>query len=130
MRAGASDLSTVAFERVVGTAECYMIPRSDGRLLIGATVDDVGFRTGPTPAGLAWLINAAVAVVPGVASLPILETWAGYRPGTPDDWLDLSDEAGSPDGALNPGDPSIVASAYTNSTISAVRPTTTTLYGS
>ena len=37
--------------------------------------------------------------------------------------------AGSPDGALNPGDPSIVASAYTNSTISAVRPTSTTFYG-
>jgi hypothetical protein len=36
--------------------------------------------------------------------------------------------AGSPDGALNPGDPSVVASAYTNSTVSAVRPTTTTLY--
>ncbi len=36
--------------------------------------------------------------------------------------------AGSPDGALNPGDPSVVASAYTNSTISAVRPATTTLY--
>lgn len=37
--------------------------------------------------------------------------------------------AGSPDGALNPGDPSIVASAYTNSTVSAVRPATTALYG-
>jgi hypothetical protein len=36
---------------------------------------------------------------------------------------------GSPDGALNPGDPSIVASAYTSSTISAVRPTTTALHG-
>ena len=37
--------------------------------------------------------------------------------------------AGSPDGALNPGDPSVVASAYTNSTVSAVRPASTTLYG-
>ncbi len=82
----ADGASAVAFERVVGTAECYMIPRSDGRLLIGATVEDVGFQMGPTPGGLAWLIDAATAVVPGVADLPILETWAGYRPGTPDDW--------------------------------------------
>lgn len=76
----------VAFECCVGTEACYMIPRSDGRLLIGATVEDVGFDGGPTPAGLAWLVDAASAVVPGIASLPVLETWAGYRPGTPDGW--------------------------------------------
>jgi glycine oxidase len=73
-------------ERVVGTEHCYMIPRSDGRVLVGATVEHVGFEPGPTPAGLAWLIEAAMAVLPGVGDLPILESWAGYRPGTPDDW--------------------------------------------
>jgi glycine oxidase len=77
---------TSTLERVVGTEHCYMIPRSDGRLLIGATVEHVGFQRGPTPAGLAWLIDAATAVLPAVGDLPILESWAGYRPGTPDDW--------------------------------------------
>jgi thiazole synthase len=61
-----------------------MIPRTDGRLLLGATVDDVGFAPGPTPAGIAWLVHEAVGVMPSIASLPIRETWAGYRPGTPD----------------------------------------------
>jgi glycine oxidase len=74
------------FERVVGTEECYMIPRSDGRLVIGATVEHVGFDAGPTPEGIAWLIDAARTVMPGIAALPLIETWAGYRPGTPDDW--------------------------------------------
>ena len=72
--------------RCVGTEHCYMIPRSDGRMLIGATVEQVGFEPGPTPAGLAWLVEASASVLPGIADLPILETWAGYRPGTPDDW--------------------------------------------
>jgi glycine/D-amino acid oxidase-like deaminating enzyme len=39
-------------ERVVYTADCYIIPREDGRLLVGATVEDVGFRKGATPRGI------------------------------------------------------------------------------
>lgn len=74
------------FECVVGTEACYMIPRSDGRLVIGATVEHVGFDAGPTPHGIAWLIECARAVMPGIAALPLIETWAGYRPGTPDGW--------------------------------------------
>ncbi|MEO5511275.1 MAG: glycine oxidase ThiO [Longimicrobiales bacterium] len=77
---------TPAFEPAVGSEVCYLIPRSDGRLLVGATVEDVGFEDGPTPEGIAWLLDAATAVVPAVASLPIIETWANFRPGTPDGW--------------------------------------------
>jgi glycine oxidase len=72
-------------ERVIYAADCYIIPRDDGRLLVGATMEDVGFRKGPTPRGIATLMDAAAAVVPVIADLPLVETWAGFRPATPDD---------------------------------------------
>ncbi|CAN5678385.1 glycine oxidase ThiO [soil metagenome] len=71
-------------ERVIVGDGCYIIPRDDGRLLVGATVEDVGFSSGPTPRGIASLMAAAVAAVPMIADLPLVETWAGFRPGTPD----------------------------------------------
>jgi glycine oxidase len=71
-------------QRVLYGDECYIIPRDDGRLLVGATVEDVGFRKGATPRGIGALISAASAMLPMVADLPLVETWAGFRPATPD----------------------------------------------
>lgn len=71
-------------QRVVLSRDCYIIPRDDGRLLVGATVEDVGFRKGPTPRGIAGLMAAAAAVIPLIPDLPLVETWAGFRPATPD----------------------------------------------
>jgi glycine oxidase len=71
-------------QRVLYGEDCYIIPREDGRLLVGATVEDVGFRKGATPRGLGMLIAAATAILPMIADLPLVETWAGFRPGTPD----------------------------------------------
>jgi glycine oxidase len=71
--------------RVVHGTGAYLIPREDGRVLIGATVEHVGYRKGPTPRGVASLIAAAARMVPLLADLPMVETWAGFRPGTPDD---------------------------------------------
>lgn len=71
--------------RVIVGPRCYLVPRQDGRTLVGATVEEVGFATGPTPAGIAALIDAAAALVPAIRDLPLVETWAGFRPGTPDD---------------------------------------------
>lgn len=73
-----------ALQRVVLSRGCYIIPREDGRLLAGATVEDVGFRKGPTPRGIAGLMSSAVAVLPIIQDLPLVETWAGFRPATPD----------------------------------------------
>lgn len=70
--------------RAIEGRHCYMIPRDSGRVLIGATVEEVGFRTGPTPAGIAAMLAAGLELVPGIADLPMTETWAGFRPGTPD----------------------------------------------
>ncbi|CAN5812333.1 glycine oxidase ThiO [soil metagenome] len=69
---------------VLYSRECYVIPRDDGRLLVGATVEDVGFRKGATLRGISGLMAAAMTLLPGIAELPLVETWAGFRPGTPD----------------------------------------------
>jgi glycine oxidase len=70
--------------RVVFSRHCYIIPRDDGRLLVGATMEDVGFRKGPTPRGIAGLMAAASVLIPLIEDLPLVETWAGFRPATPD----------------------------------------------
>lgn len=80
----ASRPSQPLLTRVIFSRGCYIIPRDDGRLLAGATVEDVGFRKGPTPRGIAGLMAAAAAVLPIVQDLPLVETWAGFRPATPD----------------------------------------------
>jgi glycine oxidase len=71
-------------EHVIMTRDCYIIPRDDGPIVIGATVEEVGFAIGPTPRGISGLLAAAVEAVPAIADLPLIETWAGFRPGSPD----------------------------------------------
>ena len=73
----------------------YLTPRPSGELLIGATVEHVGFERAVTPAGIAELLTGAIAVLPRLQDRPITRTWCGFRPGTPDDmpvlgpWPDL-----------------------------------------
>lgn len=69
---------------VVDTPRVYLVPRRDGRIIAGATVERTGFRTAVTAAGLLSILQAAVEAVPALAHLPVLEHWSGLRPGTPD----------------------------------------------
>jgi glycine oxidase len=69
---------------VVRTPEVYLIPRSDGRMLIGATVEEAGFDKRTVPETILKLRQAALDLVPKLAGARILEAWAGLRPGTPD----------------------------------------------
>jgi glycine oxidase len=69
---------------VIRSPEAYLIPRSDGRLLVGATAEEAGFDKRTDPATIQRLHHAAVALVPKLADARILEDWAGLRPGTPD----------------------------------------------
>jgi glycine oxidase len=63
----------------------YLVPRDDGRLLVGATVEhDAGFDVRVTARGLRALLDAALNGLPALADLAVAETWAGLRPGTPD----------------------------------------------
>ncbi|MGA7576506.1 MAG: glycine oxidase ThiO [Terriglobales bacterium] len=69
---------------VVRTPDVYLIPRSDGRMVIGATVEEAGFDKRTLPETIQKLRRAAVGLVPGLADARVLETWTGLRPGTPD----------------------------------------------
>jgi glycine oxidase len=62
----------------------YLVPRDDGRLLIGATVESVGFDERVTAQGVYELLAAALSAAPSLAGFTISESWAGLRPGTPD----------------------------------------------
>jgi glycine oxidase ThiO len=70
---------------VVRSSEIYVVPRSDGRLLIGATVEDIGFDKRVDPAVIQRLHQQAANLVPEIGELRMHEAWAGLRPGTPDD---------------------------------------------
>jgi glycine oxidase len=63
----------------------YLVPRNDGRLLIGATVEEKGYDTSITAGGLLALLESAWRLVPAVEELTLAETWAGHRPGSRDD---------------------------------------------
>ncbi len=67
----------------------YLIPRRDGRILVGSTVEHVGFDGRTTAAARADLETAAHALLPALAHYPIEAHWAGLRPGSPDDtpWI-------------------------------------------
>lgn len=72
-------------QHVVRTPEVYIIPRSDGRILLGATVEDVGYDKRVDPETVKGLQEAATSVVPRIGEMRIHDAWAGLRPGTPDD---------------------------------------------
>jgi glycine oxidase len=73
-----------AIRRIVSLPGAYCVPRDDGRVLVGATVEDVGFDTTIDEAAGRGLVQAAARVVPGFAGAPWIAHWAGLRPGTPD----------------------------------------------
>jgi glycine oxidase len=62
----------------------YLVPRDDGRLLIGATVERAGYDTRVTAEGINRLLDAALEAAPSLGAFSISETWAGLRPGTTD----------------------------------------------
>jgi glycine oxidase len=71
--------------RVVRAPGVYMVPRSSGRILVGATVEDIGFDKTVVQQTIQQLQRAAAQFVPELASVPITLSWAGLRPGTPDE---------------------------------------------
>lgn len=63
----------------------YLVPRSDGRLIVGGTVEEQGFDTQLTAGGIYEVLRGAWETLPGIYDLPIVEQWAGLRPGSRDD---------------------------------------------
>ena len=71
-------------KKVIFGPECYVVPRRDGRILVGATVEDVGFENSVTSDAIDALRSAAVRIIPALADEPITDKWAGLRPAAPD----------------------------------------------
>ena len=70
---------------VIWLPRAYLAPRNDGRLIIGATVEERGFDASLTAGGMLALIEGAWRGVPAIEELSIAETWVGFRPGSRDD---------------------------------------------
>ncbi|NAS22749.1 glycine oxidase ThiO [Herbidospora sp. NEAU-GS84] len=65
-------------------SEVYLVPRDDGEIVVGATMEELGFDTRVTAGGVYELLRDAREIVPGITELELAETFAGLRPGTPD----------------------------------------------
>jgi len=70
---------------VLRAPEVYLVPRSSGKILVGATVEDVGFNKTVEAETMHHLHRQAARFVPELASAKVVSSWAGLRPGTPDD---------------------------------------------
>lgn len=79
------DAAAPLITHVVWAPGIYMVPRRDGRLILGATVEEKAFDTTLTAGGMLTLLEAAWRTVPAIEELPIDEMWVGHRPGSRDD---------------------------------------------
>jgi glycine oxidase ThiO len=68
------------FSKVIYSPRGYIVPRIDGRILIGATVEDAGFDKNITISGTNFLLETALEISPNLANLKIYDKWAGLRP--------------------------------------------------
>jgi len=88
---GSPDMIT----RTVRGGSVYILPRGDGRVVIGATVEERGFDTSVTAGAVYELLRDARALVPDVAELELVEASVGLRPGSPDN-MPLVGDANTP----------------------------------
>jgi len=64
--------------------DVYLVPRVDGHILVGASMERVGFKPGTTESVVNNLLEATYRITPGLKDAEILEQWMGFRPGSPD----------------------------------------------
>jgi glycine oxidase len=79
------DTAAPLLRHVVWAPKAYLVPRRDGRLIVGATVEERGFDAALTAGGVMALLDGAWRALPGIEELPIDEMWVGFRPGSRDD---------------------------------------------
>lgn len=79
------DPAAPLIEHVLWVPKGYLVPRNDGRLLVGATVEERGFDESLTAGGVFALLESAWRALPAIEELPIEEFWVGFRPGSRDD---------------------------------------------
>lgn len=74
----------VKIERVLWSEQVYLVPRNDGRIVAGATVEYVGFEKGVSAGAMQKILAGAIELAPALADAQIEETWSGLRPDSPD----------------------------------------------
>lgn len=79
VRAGAAPISSTVFAK-----GCYIVPRLDGTLTIGATQEEDGFNKKTSLSAVSLLHQRALSLIPSLSEVEFVSTWAGLRPGTPD----------------------------------------------
>jgi glycine oxidase len=72
------------FQRVIVRGSRYLVPRPDGRVLIGSTEENAGYDKRTTATAIHDLLELAISIVPALGSAPLERSWAGLRPGSPD----------------------------------------------
>jgi glycine oxidase len=75
----------LAMQHVLRSERGYLVPRSDGRIVAGSTLEEAGFDKSVTALGVKQIMESAVELCPDLAEAETLEKWSGLRPGTPDD---------------------------------------------
>ncbi len=81
---GPEGLLRLPVRGVVRGSSVYAVPRSDGEIVVGATQEEQGFDTRVTAGGVYELLRDVLALLPGLSEIDLVETWAGLRPGAPD----------------------------------------------
>jgi len=70
--------------RAVFSGHGYVVPRADGRVLCGSTMEEVGFEKAVTAGGLRHVLSVAIGIAPALERAPVVETWSNFRPASPD----------------------------------------------
>jgi len=75
----------LSLKHVVRAEEVYLVPRSNGRIVIGSTLENAGYGKQTDVNTIQRLFHTALELAPGLSDCKVHEDWAGLRPGTPDD---------------------------------------------
>jgi glycine oxidase len=70
--------------RVIFSANGYVVPRPDGRILCGSTMEEAGFEKAVTASGLVHVLQVGIEIAPALARAAVVESWSNFRPASPD----------------------------------------------
>ena len=70
--------------RVIFSGNGYVVPRADGRILCGSTMEEAGYEKAVTAGRLRHVLDVAIEIAPALAAAPVVETWSNFRPASPD----------------------------------------------
>jgi glycine oxidase len=80
----ALESKSVPVGRTLRSHKAYLVPRPNGRIIAGSTLEDAGFERHVTPAGVRKILDGVLELAPALANAQLVDAWSGLRPGTPD----------------------------------------------